>query len=209
MKKDKLIEFIEILKKQNPNPKTELNYTNPYTMLVAVVLSAQTTDKAVNKATVDLFKKADNPYKMKELGLDELIKIIKNIGLYNNKAKNIIKLSESLIEKYEGKVPENREELEKLPGVGRKTANVVLNTIFKKPTIAVDTHVFRVSNRTGIAEGKTPLDVERSLEKNIPEEYKLNIHHWLILHGRYVCKAKKPECMNCMVKNICEYLDKN
>ena len=208
MNKENIKTFFEILKKQNPEPKTELFYTNPYTMLVAVVLSAQTTDKGVNKATPELFKIADTPQKMLDLGLEKLTEYIKTIGLYNGKAKNIMLLSETLVKEYNGTIPKTREELEKLAGVGRKTANVVLNSAFNQPTIAVDTHVFRVANRTGLACGKTPLDVELGLEKNILEEYKLNAHHWLILHGRYVCTAKKPKCPTCLVKDICEYQEK-
>ncbi|MGD9637568.1 MAG: endonuclease III [Alphaproteobacteria bacterium] len=205
MNETKIKEIFERLKKQNPEPKTELFYTNAYTMLVAVVLSAQTTDKGVNKVTPQLFEIADTPQKMLDLGLEKLLEHIKTIGLYNNKAKSIIALSQTLITEHQGRVPETREELEKLAGVGRKTANVVLNTAFKKPTIAVDTHVFRVSNRIGLASGKTPLDIELGLEKNIPKEYKFNAHHWLILHGRYVCKAKKPECKSCIIKDLCDF----
>lgn len=208
MNQNNIKKFFEILKKQNPEPKTELFYTNPYTLLIAVVLSAQATDKSVNKITPSLFKNADTPQKMLDLGLEKLLEAIKTIGLYNNKAKNILLLSKDLIEKDHGKIPETREELEQLAGVGRKTANVVLNTAFKKSAIAVDTHVFRVANRTGLAEGQTPLAVELELEKKLPDEYKLNAHHWLIFHGRYTCKAKKPECQNCLVNKICEYLKK-
>ncbi|MGI9387297.1 MAG: endonuclease III, partial [Methyloligellaceae bacterium] len=178
----------------DPAPASELAHSNFFTLLVAVVLSAQATDVGVNKATKDLFKTVKTPQKMVALGEDNLREIIKTIGLYRNKAKNVIALSRQLIAEHGGKVPQDREALEKLPGVGRKTANVVLNVAFGEPTIAVDTHIFRVSNRTGLAPGKTPLEVETGLLKTVPEDYRLHAHHWLILHGRYVCKARKPEC---------------
>jgi endonuclease-3 len=188
-----------------PNPRGELNYRNPFTLLVAVVLSAQATDAGVNKATAKLFEVADTPEKMLALGEAKLIDMIKTIGLYRAKAKNIIALSERLIKDYGGEVPRTREELETLPGVGRKTANVVLNTAFGVSVIAVDTHVFRVSNRIPIAPGKTPREVEDGLEKVVPEEYKLKAHHWLILHGRYTCKALRPDCGNCLINDLCRW----
>lgn len=188
-----------------PNPRSELNYRNPFTLLVAVVLSAQTTDAGVNKATAELFAVADTPKKMLALGEAKLIDIIKTIGLYRAKAKNIIALSERLIKDYGGEVPRTREELETLPGVGRKTANVVLNAAFGLPVIAVDTHVFRVSNRIPIAPGKTPREVEDGLENVIPENYKIHAHHWLILHGRYTCKALRPDCGNCLINDLCRW----
>ncbi len=193
------------LKNNNPNPKSELNYINNFTLLVAVVLSAQATDKGVNKATKELFALADSPQKMLNLGQETIAKYIKSIGLYKNKARNIYQLSKILLEKYDGKVPNSRKELESLPGVGRKTANVVLNIAFKQPTIAVDTHIFRVANRTGLAVGKNVLEVEVILEKIIPEKYLLHAHHWLILHGRYVCKARKPLCPTCIIRDYCKY----
>ncbi len=205
MKKYKIQAFYENLRKANPEPKGELDYTNPFTLLVAVVLSAQATDVGVNKATGPLFKKADTPEKMAALGESKLKNYIKTIGLYNAKAKNVIKLSRMLIEDYDSRVPESREALEKLPGVGRKTANVVLNIAFEHPTIAVDTHLFRLGNRTGLAKGKTPLEVEKNLEKATPAEFMQHAHHWLILHGRYICKARKPDCPNCMVREQCGY----
>jgi endonuclease-3 len=208
MKKADIHEFFSRLRAANPEPKSDLEYTNPYTLLVAVVLSAQATDAGVNKATRALFKIADSPEKMRALGLDRLKEHIKTIGLYNNKAKNVIALSEILIRDHGGKVPGTREELMKLPGVGRKTANVVLNVAFKQPTMAVDTHIFRVSNRTGLAPGKTPDDVEEKLVKVVPAEFALNAHHWLILLGRYTCKARKPECGACPVRDLCGWKDK-
>ncbi len=189
----------------NPEPKSELEYHNPYTLLVAVVLSAQATDAGVNKATRPLFKIADTPEKMLALGEERLREAIKSIGLYRNKAKNVIALSEKLVSEHGGQVPHDRESLEKLPGVGRKTANVVLNVAFGEPTMAVDTHVFRVANRIGLADGPTPLAVEQQLLRIIPPEYARNAHHWLILHGRYVCKAKKPECPRCLINDLCLY----
>jgi endonuclease-3 len=201
-------EFFARLQKANPNPRGELDYINPYTLLVAVVLSAQATDASVNKATEPLFKIADTPQKMLKLGEAKLKGYIKTIGLFNTKAKNVIRLSEILVEEHGGKVPADREALQTLPGVGRKTANVVLNIAFGQPTMAVDTHIFRVGNRTGLAPGKTPLEVELKLEKRVPEKYRLHAHHWLILHGRYVCKARKPDCPVCVVRDICQFKGK-
>ena len=200
--------FFARLKAHTPEPRTELDYSNPYTLLVAVVLSAQATDKGVNKATASLFKIADTPEKMVKLGETKLTQYIKTIGLYRNKAKNVIALSKALVEQHDGRVPRDREALEALPGVGRKTANVVLNVAFGEPTIAVDTHIFRVANRTGLAPGKTPLDVELKLMKVVPDEYELHAHHWLILHGRYTCIARKPLCPVCVVRDLCRYKDK-
>jgi len=188
-----------------PEPKGELDYVNPFTLLVAVVLSAQATDAGVNKATKLLFQLADTPQKMVALGPAEIEDKIKTIGLFRNKAKNVFALSQQLIEKFDSKVPENREALESLPGVGRKTANVVLNIAFRQPTIAVDTHLFRVANRTGLAPGKTPLEVETGLLKIVPDEYLLHAHHWLILHGRYICKARKPDCWRCIIRDWCRF----
>ncbi|MGN6517613.1 MAG: endonuclease III [Rhizomicrobium sp.] len=201
-------EFFARLKKQMPDPRTELQYKNPFTLLVAVVLSAQATDKGVNKATKALFEVADTPEKMAALGEKNLLPYIKTIGLYRNKAKNVIGLSKALVEEHDSKVPKNREALESLPGVGRKSANVVLNVAFGEPTIAVDTHIFRVSNRTGLAPGKNPLEVEKALEKIVPDKYKLHAHHWLILHGRYTCVARKPLCPTCVVNDLCRYKQK-
>ncbi|HVZ02863.1 MAG TPA: endonuclease III [Dongiaceae bacterium] len=197
--------FFARLAKANPNPRGELDYINPYTLLVAVVLSAQATDASVNKATEPLFKIADTPEKMLKLGEAKLKGYIKTIGLFNTKAKNVIKLSEILVKEHGSMVPPDREILQSLPGVGRKTANVVLNIAFGQPTMAVDTHIFRVGNRTGLAPGKTPLEVELRLEKRVPEKYRLHAHHWLILHGRYVCKARRPDCPACVVRDICQY----
>lgn len=208
MKKTDIIEFFTRLRAGNPEPKSELEYTNSYTLLVAVVLSAQATDIGVNKATKDLFKTVDTPQKMLDLGLDGLKKHIKTIGLYNTKAQNVIALSEILVRDYGSSIPETREELVKLPGVGRKTANVVLNVAFGKPTMAVDTHIFRISNRTGLAPGKTPEAVEAALEKVVPGEFALHAHHWLILHGRYVCKARRPDCGTCVVSDLCGFKEK-
>jgi endonuclease-3 len=197
--------FFRRLAEANPDPRGELEYINPYTLLVAVVLSAQATDVSVNKATGPLFKVADTPRKMLALGEARLRDYIRTIGLYNTKAKNIIKLSEILLRDHGGQVPSEREALQTLPGVGRKTANVVLNVAFGQPTMAVDTHIFRLGNRSGLAPGKTPDDVERMLMKRVPEKYRLNAHHWLILHGRYVCKARKPDCPACVVLDLCAY----
>jgi endonuclease-3 len=192
----------------DPEPQTELNYRDPFTLLVAVVLSAQATDTSVNQATPALFEAADTPEKMATLNVEEVSKRIKTIGLFRNKAKNVVALSRKIVAEYDGLVPDRREDLEGLPGVGRKTANVVLNVAFGQPTIAIDTHIFRVSNRTGLALGKTPLKVEETLERVIPEQYKLHAHHWLILHGRYVCKARKPECWRCHVSDLCAFKGK-
>jgi endonuclease-3 len=192
----------------SPEPKGELQSVNTFTLLVAVVLSAQATDAGVNKATAQLFKVADTPKKMLALGEEKLRDYIKTVGLYRTKAKNVIALSRRLIDEFGGEVPGDRDTLETLPGVGRKTANVVMNIAFGQPTMAVDTHVFRVANRTGLSEGKTPLAVEADLLRVIPPEYALHAHHWLILHGRYVCKARKPECWKCLINDICRYPDK-
>jgi endonuclease III len=208
MTRAEIEEFFARLKKQNPDPKTELQYKNPYTLLVAVALSAQATDKSVNKATAPLFKTVDTPEKMVALGEAKLAEAIKTIGLYRGKAKNVIALSKILIEKHGSQVPKSREALEELPGVGRKTANVVLNVAFGEPTIAVDTHIFRVSNRTGLAPGKNVLEVELGLEKRVPEKYLSHAHHWLILHGRYTCVARKPLCPTCVVRDLCHFPDK-
>jgi endonuclease-3 len=198
-------EMFRRFEKAAPSPKTELHYSSPFTLLVAVVLSAQATDSSVNKVTPDLFKTADTPEKLIALGEAKLTEKIKTIGLYRSKARNLIALSQKLIAEFDGKVPDNRAALVTLPGVGRKTANVVLNVAFGQPAIAVDTHIFRVANRTGLAPGKTPLDVELTLDRVVPERYKHNCHHWLILHGRYVCKARKPECWRCLIADICRY----
>lgn len=196
------------LAEDRPDPKTELNYSNAYTLVVAVALSAQATDVGVNKATERLFEEADTPEKMVALGEDHVRDRIKTIGLFRNKAKNVIALSRMLIDEFDGQVPDNREDLVKLPGVGRKTANVVLNEAFGQPTIAVDTHIFRVGNRTRLAPGKTPDDVEARLERITPDTYKLGAHHWLILHGRYLCKARSPECWRCPIEDLCRFKDK-
>lgn len=193
----------------DPEPKGELNYTNPFTLLVAVVLSAQATDTGVNKATGALFALADTPEKMAALGEARVAELIRTIGLYRNKAKNVVALANKLLTDHGGEVPRSREALEALPGVGRKTANVVLNIAFGEPTIAVDTHLFRVANRTGLAHGKTPLAVETGLEKIIPERYRYHAHHWLILHGRYICKARKPDCPSCPIADLCQNPEKN
>ena len=205
MNRAKIAEIFDRFAEHMPEPEGELNYNNPYTLLVAVALSAQATDVGVNKATGPLFKIADTPEKMIELGEARLRDMIKTIGLYRNKAKNVIGLSEQLLERFGGEVPSDRDALETLPGVGRKTANVVLNIAFGEPTIAVDTHIFRLGNRTRIAPGKTPLEVEKKLEKVVPAKHKLHAHHWMILHGRYVCKARKPDCANCVIEDLCEY----
>ena len=196
------------LSKEAPAPETELYYKDPYTLVVAVALSAQATDIGVNKATKRLFPVANTPQQMVALGEKKLGDYIKTIGLWRNKAKNVIALSQMLIDDFDGKVPENREDLEKLPGVGRKTANVVCNVAFGQPTVAVDTHIFRIGNRTGLAPGKTPLEVEKAIEKITPAEFLKDAHNWLILHGRYVCKARKPECYKCTISDICLYKDK-
>lgn len=208
MNREKRIEIFSRWRAANPKPTTELNYRNPFELLIAVILSAQATDVGVNKATDKLFPVANTPEAILALGLDGLKRYVKTIGLYNAKAENIIKTCQILVDKHAGAVPRNREELEALPGVGRKTANVILNTAFGEPTIAVDTHIFRVSNRTGIAPGKTVLEVEKRLLRLVPEEFKLDAHHWLILHGRYVCKARKPDCPRCAIAELCEYRKK-
>ena len=193
---------------RNPDPRGELDYKNPFTLLVAVVLSAQATDAGVNKATPALFAVADTPEKMAALGEDEITGYIKTIGLYRGKARNLAALSRKLLAEHGGKVPDDRAALEELPGVGRKTANVVLNIAFGQPTIAVDTHIFRVANRTGLAPGRNPFEVEQGLERVVPARYKLQAHHWLILHGRYICVARKPKCWECPINDICRYKDK-
>jgi endonuclease-3 len=208
MNKQQINEFFEILSALNPEPVTELKYINPYTLLVAVVLSAQSTDVGVNKATESLFKLAQTPDQMVVLGEEGLKQYIKTIGLFNTKAKNVIKLSDMLVREHGGEVPNNREALEALPGVGRKTANVILNAVFNEPVIAVDTHIFRVANRTSLAKGKTPLEVEKKLYKRIPSQWLLHAHHWLVLHGRYICTAPKPKCAICPVYNLCDYKQK-
>lgn len=198
----------ERLREENPNPTTELDYSSPFELLIAVILSAQATDVKVNEATRGLFADANEPAAIAKLGVEGLTPYIRTIGLYNSKAKNIVRTCEILLEEHDGEVPAEREALEALPGVGRKTANVVLNTAFGEPTIAVDTHIFRVANRTGLAPGETPREVERRLLEVTPEEFLKDAHHWLILHGRYVCKARKPECPDCVVSDLCEYPDK-
>ena len=208
MNNQKRYEIFSRLKKHNPKPTTELRYKTPFELLIAVILSAQATDKGVNKATVKLFKVANTPRKILNLGEQGLKEHIKTIGLYNSKAKNIIKTCELLVKEHKGKVPDDRVSLEKLPGVGRKTANVILNTAFGEPTIAVDTHIFRVANRTKIAPGKNVLEVELKLLKFVPDEFKHDAHHWLILHGRYTCVARKPRCGSCVIEDLCEYKDK-
>lgn len=200
-----ICEVFERLKRQNPSPSSELKWTNPYTMLVSTVLSAQATDKSVNKATESLYKIADTPEKMLALGEDGLISYIKSIGLYRGKARHVIALSKMLIEKFNGVVPQSREEIQMLPGAGRKTANVVLNVVFHQPVMPVDTHLLRICPKIGLAEGKTPLEVEESLMERIPEKYLLHAHHWLILHGRYVCKARNPLCSECIIADICRH----
>ncbi len=208
MKKADIETFFQRLSAADPAPQTELNYSNVFTLLVAVVLSAQATDKGVNKATEELFKAADTPQKMLKLGLGRLTDYIKTIGLFRNKAKNVIALSQLLIERHSGEVPRTQVELEALPGVGRKTANVVRNVAFGEPTIAVDTHIFRVSNRTGLAPGKNVVEVEEKLLKVVPKTYRMHAHHWLILHGRYICVARKPLCFNCNVIDLCAFKGK-
>lgn len=205
MNPKKIREIFLRFRKANPTPTTELIYHTPFELLVAVILSAQATDKSVNLATKKLFPIAKTPEKILALGEAGLKKYISSIGLYNSKAKNLMKTCKMLIENFSSKVPDTREALETLPGVGRKTANVILNTIFKQPTMAVDTHIFRVANRIGLAKGKTPLEVEKQLLKNIPEEFLHDAHHWLILHGRYICVARKPKCPECIINDICEY----
>ena len=208
MNKEKRTAIFRTLRERMPSPETELNYGSSFELLIAVILSAQATDIGVNKATAKLFPVASTPESILALGLTGLKSYIRTIGLFNSKAENIIKTCRILMEQHGGEVPRTREELEALPGVGRKTANVVLNTAFGEPTIAVDTHIFRVSNRTGIAKGKTPIEVEKRLLRLTPDEFKLDAHHWLILHGRYVCKARKPACSDCAIREWCEYKKK-
>ncbi|MEM8501064.1 MAG: endonuclease III [Pseudomonadota bacterium] len=208
MNPQKRREIFERLRAENPKPTTELNFKNPFELLVAVALSAQATDVSVNKATAKLFKKANTPARILKLGVDGVKEYIKTIGLYNNKAKNLISMCDILLDKHGGEVPPNREALEALPGVGRKTANVILNTAFGEPTIAVDTHIFRVSNRTALAPGKNVDEVEKRLLKFVHDEFKLDAHHWLILHGRYVCVARKPRCGACVIEDLCEFKKK-
>ena len=196
------------LREKIPRPETELNYESPFELLISVILSAQATDVGVNKATARLYPVANTPQAILDLGLDQLKHYIRTIGLYNSKADNIFKTCRILLDEFGGEVPRTRAELESLPGVGRKTANVILNTAFGEPTIAVDTHIFRVSNRTGIARGKTPLEVEKRLVRLTPDEFRQDAHHWLILHGRYTCKARKPECPACVISDLCEYRQK-
>ena len=205
MNAQKRAEIFARFARANPDPTTELKYRTPYELLVAVILSAQATDKSVNAATAELFKVADTPSAMFALGLDGLIPYIRTIGLFRSKAKHLIETSRLLVERHGGEVPATREALEQLPGVGRKTANVILNTAFGQDTIAVDTHIFRVANRTGLAPGRTPLEVENRLLKFVPEPYRKNAHHWLILHGRYVCRARVPDCPACLIRDLCEY----
>lgn len=201
-------EILERLRENNPKPETELNWNSPFELLIAVLLSAQATDVSVNKATDKLYPVANTPEAMLELGVDGVKEYIKTIGLFNSKAENVIKTCQTLVDQHNSEVPENREALEALPGVGRKTANVVLNTAFGWPTIAVDTHIYRVSNRTKFAMGKTVDDVEHKLLKVVPKEFKLDVHHWLILHGRYTCVARKPRCGSCIIEDLCEFKEK-
>lgn len=208
MNKKKRIEIFSRLREDNPHPTTELNFSNPFELLIAVILSAQATDKSVNKATGPLFSAANTPEAIVALGEEGLKEYIKTIGLYNTKGKNIIKTCRILIEQHNSEIPENRQFLEALPGVGRKTANVVLNTAFGQPTMAVDTHIFRVSNRTKIAHGKDVVEVEKRLLRLVPEEFLLDAHHWLILHGRYICTARKPKCGACLIEDLCEFKKK-
>lgn len=208
MNKDKRIEIFYRFRDNNPEPTTELNFSNPFELLIAVILSAQATDKGVNKATEQLFKDAPTPEAMYALGEEGLKQYIKTIGLYNSKGKNIIKTCKMLIDLHNSRIPDDRKALEALPGVGRKTANVVLNTAFGHPTMAVDTHIFRVSNRTKIAPGKDVVEVEKRLVRLIPKEFMLNAHHWLILHGRYICTARKPKCGACLIEDLCEFKKK-
>jgi endonuclease-3 len=208
MTREKRVEIFRRLKAANPHPTTELVYRSDFELLIAVILSAQATDTSVNKATQGLFAVANTPAKIVELGIPGLKKHIRTIGLYNNKASNIMATCRILVDKYHGQVPRTRSGLEDLPGVGRKTANVIMNTAFGEPTIAVDTHIFRVSNRTAIAPGKTPLEVEKKLLRLVPEEFRLDAHHWLILHGRYICKAQRPLCPDCPIVDLCDYRQK-
>lgn len=209
MDRKKVLSIFKRFAKQNPNPSTELIHHSDFELLIAVILSAHTTDKSVNKATEHLFKVANTPKKMLALGEATLREIIKSIGLFNTKAKHIIKTCQIIAEQYDSKIPNTREGLESLPGVGRKTANVILNTVFGEAMVAVDTHIFRVANRTHLATGKTPLAVEKKLLEVIPKQYLLHAHHWLVLHGRYVCVARKPHCATCLINDLCEYKDKN
>ncbi|PJD96607.1 MAG: endonuclease III [Legionella sp.] len=209
MNKKQRHELFVRFRAHNPHPKTELIYHSPFELLIAVLLSAQATDISVNKATLRLFAVANTPQAILDLGIDRLKTYIQSIGLYNTKAEHIMTTCALLLARFAGQVPATREDLESLPGVGRKTANVVLNTAFGQPTMAVDTHIFRVANRTGLASGKTPLAVEHGLLKNIDQEFLQDAHHWLILHGRYVCTARKPQCKSCIIKDLCEYKDKN
>jgi endonuclease-3 len=208
MKRAQIEEMFARLKARDPHPETELEYQSPFELLVAVVLSAQATDVGVNRATPGLFALAETPAKMAKLSEAQIRDKIKTIGLFNTKAKNVLKLSQILVEQYGGEVPRDRQALQALPGVGRKTANVVLNVAFGEPTIAVDTHIFRVGNRTGLAAGRTPDAVEAKLMKVVPQKYRQHAHHWLILHGRYVCKARKPDCPSCLIRDLCEFKDK-
>ncbi len=209
MNKDKRTAIYRRLREHNPEPRTELKYRSPFELLISVILSAQATDVSVNKATQKLYKVANTPQTILDLGVDGLKAYIKTIGLYNSKATNIIKTCRLLLEEHGGEVPQTRAELEALPGVGRKTANVILNTAFGEPTIAVDTHIFRVANRTGLATGKTPLEVEKRLTRLTPDEFRKDAHHWLILHGRYTCIARKPKCPDCIIEDLCEYRGKS
>lgn len=209
MNQAKRIEILTRLRNENPHPTTELQYSTPFELLIAVILSAQATDVGVNKATAKLYPIANTPQAILDLGVEGLKEYIKTIGLYNSKAENIIKTCRDLLEKHNGEVPQTREELEALAGVGRKTANVVLNTAFGQPTIAVDTHIFRVSNRTNFAPGKDVVKVEEKLLKVVPDEFKVDVHHWLILHGRYTCIARKPHCGSCIIEDLCEYKEKS
>ncbi|MFB9885581.1 endonuclease III [Balneatrix alpica] len=208
MNKAKRLEMFQRLQRENPHPTTELDYSTPFELLVAVLLSAQATDKGVNKATAKLFPVANTPQAMLDLGLDGLKEYIKTIGLYNTKAENLLKTCQILLQQHQGEVPQSRAALEALPGVGRKTANVILNTAFGQPTIAVDTHIFRVANRTGLAPGKDVLEVEKKLLRHVPREFKQDAHHWLILHGRYICIARKPRCGACVLADLCDFADK-
>lgn len=208
MNTEKRYQIFTRLRDQNPNPTTELNYSSPFELLIAVILSAQATDVGVNKATDKLYPIANTPQNIFDLGVEGLKTYIKTIGLFNSKANNVIKTCRMLLDQHQGEVPQNRKDLEALPGVGRKTANVVLNTAFGQPTIAVDTHIFRVSNRTGIAKGKDVDEVEQKLIRHVPKEFKLDIHHWLILHGRYTCIARKPRCGSCIIEDLCDFKEK-
>lgn len=208
MNADKRYEIFRRLREENPEPKTELNYSSPFELLIAVILSAQATDVGVNKATAKLYPVANTPAAIAALGVDGLKKYIKTIGLFNSKAENVIKTCHMLVEKHNSEVPDTREELEALPGVGRKTANVVLNTAFRQIAMAVDTHIFRFSNRTKVAPGKNVLEVEQKLMRFVPKEFLLDAHHWMILHGRYICTARKPRCSACIIEDLCEFKDK-